>query len=362
MRSLADVRRFAVGGLFTPTGIEQTLEALAFVQADPIRAPARAQDLTLRPRVVGYRAGDLERLYSTLPIEEDVFINYGFVTRAVQALMHPRNGAALSPTASNARAKAVLAFIRERGTVHPREVDAEFAHGVVVNYWGGSSSATTRLLEAMHYKGLLRVARREAGIRIYALQRHGPPPQSAALRRARLDALVDVVVRKYSPIPSVSLSFLLRRLSYAVPQWRGEIGGALERARHRLSRARVDGETWYWPSEVPARLDPTPDAVRLLAPFDPVVWDRRRFERLWGWAYRFEAYTPPAKRKLGYYALPLLWRDQVIGWANLALRTGQLHAEFGYVSGAKPRARAFARELDIELERMLIFLQPRTSR
>ena len=164
--------------------------------------------------------------------------------------MHPRNGAALSPTASNARAKAVLAFIRERGTVHPREVDAEFAHGVVVNYWGGSSSATTRLLEAMHYKGLLRVARREAGIRIYALQRHGPPPQSAALRRARLDALVDVLVRKYSPIPSVSLSFLLRRLSYAVPQWRGEIGGALERARHRLSRARVDGETWYWPSEV----------------------------------------------------------------------------------------------------------------
>ena len=128
MRSLADVRRFAVGRLFTPTGIEQTLEALAFVQADPIRAPARAQDLTLRPRVVGYRAGDLERLYSTLPIEEDVFINYGFVTRAVQALMHPRNGAALSPTAANARAKAVLAFIRERGTVHPREVDAKFAH------------------------------------------------------------------------------------------------------------------------------------------------------------------------------------------------------------------------------------------
>jgi uncharacterized protein YcaQ len=362
MRSLADVRRFAVGGLFTPAGIEQTLEALAFVQADPIRAPARAQDLTLRPRVVGYRAGDLERLYATLPIEEDVFINYGFVTRTVQALMHPRNGAALSPTAANSRAKAVLAFIRERGAVHPREVDAKFAHGVVVNYWGGSSSATTRLLEAMHYKGLLRVARREAGIRIYALQRHGPAPQSAALRRARLDALVNVLVRKYSPVPSGSLSFLLRRLSYAVPQWRGEIGGALERAKHRLSQARVDGETWYWPSEIPARLDPPPDAVRLLAPFDPVVWDRRRFERLWGWAYRFEAYTPVAKRKLGYYALPLLWRDHVIGWANLALRAGQLHAEFGYVGGAKPRARTFARELDLELERMRIFLQPRTGR
>ena len=50
--------------------------------------------------------------------------------------------------------------------------------------------------------------------------------------------------------------------------------------------------------------------MRLLAPFDPVVWDRRRFEMFWGWAYRFEAYTPAAKRQLGYYALPLLWRDQ----------------------------------------------------
>jgi len=336
--------------------LQQTLETLAFVQADPIRAPARAQDLTLRPRVAGYRAGDLERLYSTLPIEEDVFINYGFVTRTLQALMHPRSGAALSPTAANVRAKAVLAFVRERGAVHPREVDAKFAHGVVRNYWGGSSSSTTFLLEAMHYKGLLRVVRREAGIRIYAIQQHGPPAQGAALRRARVDALVDVVVRKYAPLQSASLSFVVRRLRYAVPQWHREIAGALQRAKQRLSRAHVDGETWYWSAETPPLPDPPPDAVRLLAPFDPVVWDRRRFERLWGWAYRFEAYTPVAKRKFGYYALPLLWRDRVIGWANLALRAGQLEADFGYVAGAKPRERAFARELEAELERMRAFL------
>jgi uncharacterized protein YcaQ len=110
---------------------------------------------------------------------------------------------------------------------------------------------------------------------------------------------------------------------------------------------------------MPAPADPPPDAVRLLAPFDPVVWDRRRFELLWGWAYRFEAYTPPAKRKLGYYALPLLWRDRVVGWANLALRAGQLHADFGYAGGAKPSERAFARELEAEVERMRLFLEAR---
>ena len=75
--------------------------------------------------------------------------------------------------------------------------------------------------------------------------------------------------------------------------------------------------------------------MRLLAPFDPIVWDRRRFERLWGWAYRFEAYTPVAKRQRGYYALPMLWRDQVIGWGNLAVIDGRLHADFGYVDAAR---------------------------
>ena len=96
--------------------------------------------------------------------------------------------------------------------------------------------------------------------------------------------------------------------------------------------------------------------MRLLTPFDPVVWDRRRFEIFWGWAYRFEAYTPAPKRKLGYYALPLLWRERVIGWGNLSLRAGKLESAFGYVQGRPPRAAAFRRGLEAELERIRAFL------
>src|ERR1700729_3862851 len=89
--SLDDLRRFAVAhSLFTPTTLKRALHKLGFVQADPIRAPARAQDLMLRHRVKGYRAGDLERNYAKLGIAEDFFINYGFVTNSLQALMHPR--------------------------------------------------------------------------------------------------------------------------------------------------------------------------------------------------------------------------------------------------------------------------------
>ena len=79
--------------------------------------------------------------------------------------------------------------------------------------------------------------------------------------------------------------------------------------------------------------------MRLLTPFDPIVWDRRRFEIFWDWAYRFEAYTPAAKRKLGYYALPLLWHERVIGWGNAVATPSGLGCSFGYVGGRAPRSR-----------------------
>ena len=144
----------------------------------------------------------------------------------------------------------------------------------------------------------------------------------------------------------------MSRLRYAVPQWQRELKSALQRARQRLSHARVDDVDWYWPAGERLPESAPPDAVRLLAPFDPVVWDRRRFELFWGWAYRFEAYTPAAKRKRGYYALPLLWRDRVIGWGNVSVKNGELQADIGYVDAQPPRDRTFTRELEAELDRI----------
>jgi hypothetical protein len=364
LTTLDDLRQFAIThSLFTPTTLKRALQRLGFVQADPIRAPARAQDLMLRHRVKDYRNGDLERRYAKLGVEEDVFVNYGFVTSSIQALMHPRSYACAAaesrrpwPAARRKQAQLLLEFVSARGAVHPREVDDHFSHGTVMNYWGGSSSATTHLLEAMLYRGLLRVARREGGVRIYTAHQHGPGPIDAAALRARVDVLVDVAVRIYAPLPGASLSLLVRRLRLAVPQWHGELKSALQRAKERLSHARVGGVDWYWPTDAKAVRHGPQDTVRLLAPFDPVVWDRARFELLWGWVYRFEAYTPAPKRKLGYYALPLLWRDRVIGWGNLSVKNGELKAEFGYVESHPPRDRAFRREVDAELDRMRAFL------
>jgi uncharacterized protein YcaQ len=361
--TVAHLRRFAVArSLFPLTTLRRAISRLGFVQADPIRAPARAQDLILRHRVKGYRAGDLERNYASLGIEEDTFVNYGFVTRELQALMHPRPDVrvpaeGIQPWSAVERKKAelLLVFLESRGEVHPREVEEHFAHGRVRNYWGGSSNATTQMLDALHYRGLVRVVRRENGIRVYRTRRHEAAPLDQAERRARIDALVDVVVNIYAPLPASSLSFYIRRLRYAVPQWQNEIPAAQKRARERLAHARVAGMDWYWPNEENPRHAVSPQMVRLLAPFDPVVHDRTRFELLWGWTYRFEAYTPASKRKLGYYALPLLWRDRVIGWANLTVKNGALNSDLGYVQ--QPNDRAFHREIEAELDRIRSFLR-----
>ena len=361
--TLDDMRRFAVArSLFTPTTLKRALDKLGFVQADPIRAPARAQDLILRHRVKNYRVGDLERHYVRLGMEEDFFINYGFLTRSVQALMHPRSDSRVPaesrqpwPAARRKRAQLLLEFIRERGSVHPREVDDHFSHGTVRNYWGGSSNATTHMLDAMHYQGLLRVVRREGGIRIYTAHQHGPGAADEAARQARLDTLIDVAVRIYAPMPLASLRILVGRFRFATPQWHCELPSALQRAKERLAHGRLDGVDWYWPADEDVVHFAPQDTVRLLAPFDPVVWDRARFELLWGWVYRFEAYTPAPKRKRGYYALPLLWRDRVIGWANLSVKNDALKSEFGYVD-SEPSGRAFKRELEAELDRVRAFL------
>jgi hypothetical protein len=269
--------------------------------------------------------------------------------------MHPRTPQTVWAKARWIQAQAVLDFIRARGVVHPREVDANFAHGKVRNWFGGSSNASTQLLDAMHYRGLVRIARREGGVRLYAPRE----PQPAALdAAAALDALVDVVVCKYAPLPARSLGELVSQLRWSAPQWAHLRAAALVRAKLRLPQAIVDGVTWYWPEgENPnAKRHEAADAVRLLAPFDPIVWDRRRFEVLWGWAYRFEAYTPAPKRVRGYYALPLLWRDRVLGWANVSSNHGRLVVDAGYVAGRAPRGPAYRAAFDDEAGRMHRFL------
>ena len=342
--TLTRLRRLAIAdSLFPATTLAAAIDRLGFVQADPIRSPARAQDLILRHRVQGYRAGDLDRQYASLDVEEDYLYAYGFLSRRVWRLLHPRKTKALRALESK-----VLETVRGLGEAHPGALEAHLGRRRVVNAWGGYSKATTDALEWLHWRGLLRIARRENGIRVY---HPAPPFGDPSTPAERLRELILALARIFAPSPEKSLQSVIARYR-DLGNTRQALAALIRDGA--LRQAMVDRVSYVWPAGdvIPGE---APRRVRFLAPFDPVVWDRRRFEHLWGWPYRFEAYTPPARRVRGYYAMPMLWGEWIPGWANARVEHGRVRVDVGFVD-KRPRHREFARELDAEVARLERFL------
>ncbi|HQR11637.1 MAG TPA: crosslink repair DNA glycosylase YcaQ family protein [Casimicrobiaceae bacterium] len=344
--ALKTLRSHAVRrSLFAPTDLASAIDAMGFVQLDPIRAPARAADLILRQRVMAYRAGDLDRAYASLPLAEDYMHVYGVLPARSQLFLHPRVAGSWRVEREHPRLAAkIIAHVRDHGVTHPRDLHVALGKATTGNGWGGASAATTRMLEALQFQGKLRVARRDAGIRLYDLAHPRPRARAAGARAAELLALL---LRLYAPLSESGLRRLARMMSgFAVSA--DACAAALERmlSSRTIRRVATDGKVFMLPADEAPRME-AEERVALLAPFDPVVWDRPRFEFFWGWEYRFEAYTPPAMRRFGYYALPLLWRDEVIGWANAAKVGDTLEVAAGFVKG-RPRGAAFRRALQEE--------------
>ncbi len=210
--------------------------------------------------MAGYRAGDLERRYPSLDVDEDYLYAYGFTARRLRPLLYPRHdrhsaGGRFVPAG---RAADLLAFVRERGVVHPRDAQAHFGHERVTNAWGGVSSATTRELERLRHHGLLRVADRVSGIRRYEA---APPPGDPLDPADRLRALVLLVARTLAPASEATLSTAVSRLVLwaAVPG--GRPGGRWVirdlLARGELAATDVGGVRYVWPAGL-ERAGPAP--------------------------------------------------------------------------------------------------------
>lgn len=339
LETISALRAHAINNsLFAPKSLRAAMEQMGFVQADPIRSPAPAQDLILRHRVKNYRLGDLDRKFESLGLEEDFFYAYGFMPKSTWHLLHPR---VVGPLTDLQR--RVLAHVQESEAVHPRDLELHFGSQREVNAWGGYSKATTRALENLHRRGLLRVARRDRGVRIYSVPTEKRDQLS---EQHRAKELIVLLVKIFEPLPVKHLI----RLPHAKPASSNTraIVGELLKSGELISHS-VDSVEYV---TLPLKRDPAraPNMVRILAPFDPLVWDRARFRLLWNWDYRFEAYTPLTKRVRGYYAMPILWRDDIVGWANVSVQDGQLHFDIGYEKKFA-KTREYKLELDEEFER-----------
>jgi uncharacterized protein YcaQ len=274
--TISDLRRHAIASsLFPETTLRRAIGKIGFIQADPIRSPARAQDLILRHRVKNYRVGDLDRSYRALKLEEDFLYAYGFMPIKTWQLLHPRGQRALT----NAEQR-VLDIVSKQKHLHPRELERHLGKSVEVNAWGGYSKSTTRILEKLHYLGLIRIAGRENGIKIYQRSAVTHEPMDPD---ERLERLVMLTASIMGPLPDSSLRGAIRFLRYSAPNLPGRKNAVAALLKSGgLASTIVDGVRYVWPRGRLNRSEPE-DVVRFLAPFDPLVWDRRRFEHFWGW-------------------------------------------------------------------------------
>ena len=356
--TLDDLRRYAVARtLFTPTtlGARDRAARLRAGRSDP-RAGARAGPDPAPPRQGLPRRRPRAPLSRGSPIEEDFFVNYGFLPRAHLALMHPRTPRAAWTPATRAPGRAtVLEFVRERGPAHPREVDAHFAHGQRHELTGAARrNATTHLLDGMHYRGLLRVARRDGGTRIYA------PPRTRRRRRARRRA--PQRARRAGRRSSCASTRRCRRRAWrylvrllrlrraaSAPQTQAALRAARERARAARDRRRRPGTGR--PTRTRAR---APCARRARC-----ACSRRSIRSSGtGGASSCSGAGPIASRptRRRRSASSATTRCRCCGATSVdrlgqpvRSATARCSAEIGYAAGRPPRDAAFARALDDEL-------------
>ncbi|HLR84299.1 MAG TPA: crosslink repair DNA glycosylase YcaQ family protein, partial [Nocardioidaceae bacterium] len=248
----------------------------------------------------------------------------------------------------------VLGEVAERGPLSAREIDQDAAR--TRDHWGWNWSAVKTALEYLFYRGDVTSARRNSAFeRVYDLPERVLPASALGAPEPERDEAHRVLLRHAASALGVGTEQCLRDYFRLAPQPSRTAIAELVDAGELLP-ARIDG--WSRPAYVHADA-PRPGPVRaraLISPFDPLVFERRRTEELFGFRYRIEIYVPEAKRVHGYYVLPFLLGDALVARVDLKAdrAAGALLVKGAYAEeGAPPET---ATELAVELETMAAWL------
>jgi uncharacterized protein len=279
-----EARRIAVRAQLldgSAKSVHDTVRRLGFLQMDPISTVAPPQYLVLWSRLGPYDRAELDRLLEKRKLFEwDAFIwpledlplirarmreRWGHYKRERWALQFLKEQTGLR--------RYVLRELERRGPLPSRELehaDARFREHTV---WWGTRAQLTWMLELLHLRGFIAVAGRSGTHRLWDLAKR-VYPETAMVPAAQARRIRDE-----------------KRFR--------SLGVRLEKGR-LLAHPDADSR-------------PVPDRVTFLSPFDRLVHDRDRAEALWGFHYRLEMYVPKAKREYGYYVLPILRGDDIVG-------------------------------------------------
>jgi uncharacterized protein len=279
---LEEARRIAVraqGLDGTASGVLETVRRLGFLQLDPISTVAPPQHLVLWSRLGSFDPSELDRLLweKRQLVEWDAFLYPSEDLPILKAFMRRRDRALDGHLIAYLKEHAafrryVLRQLRERGPLLSREIEDAPGHRREEHRWWGQ---------------------RKMGLMLEILAARG---QVAVVGRRGKQRLWDLAERWYPETETLPLP--KARKLYEERRFRA-LGVRLERGRLVAHPEAEDG--------------PVPERTTFLSPFDRLVHDRDRTEALWGFHYRLEMYVPAAKREYGYYVLPILHGDRLVG-------------------------------------------------
>ncbi|MER7796711.1 crosslink repair DNA glycosylase YcaQ family protein [Microbacterium sp. NPDC096154] len=344
--SLPEARRVALAaqGFARPRpaapGVRQLNAAIArmgVLQIDSVNVFARSHYMPLFSRLGGYDTTDLDRLVlrhgvGGRPRSTGAYIEYlaheaTFVPLADWPLWRFRMEAMRAkyggPGTWYAENRATVDWVRselaERGPLRPAQIESDAHRGQRGPWWDWD--VVKRALELMWRFGEVAIAGRRGFERRYGLAEHVVPAHLLDTEVPRADAIRELVRRSARASGVATASDLAdyhrirdRRAVLAAVSDLVDAGELAPVTVEGWSRGAAAVRAWlHRDATLPRRID----AATVLTPFDPVVWFRERAERLFDFDYRIEIYTPAAKRRFGYYSLPVLVDDRIVGRVDL---------------------------------------------
>jgi uncharacterized protein YcaQ len=304
------------------------LRRLGSIQFDPIAVAGRNHDLVLHARVAGYEPAWCDELYERREIVEVTNKALSFVPasefpwyRESWGRKGPRfHGAALAENA--AVAERVLERIRAEGPMSSADFERESSP--TPNWFGLPENAVRAVLEAYTVAGVLGLARREGNVRYYDLVERLLPAELVAHDVPVRDQLRHKLLSRYRAhglLGPGGAGGTFARI--APPESTPELPGRTELRKGLLADGAlvavevegVRGTRLVLAEELPlleAPPEPAP-TVAFLAPYDSLLWDSALLASLFGFEFVWEGYFPPAKRRWGYYVLPILFGDRLVG-------------------------------------------------
>lgn len=349
-------------------GLLELIQRLGFVQLDSINTVARAHDMILFSRRPSYRARNLSRLYEQ---DRALFEHWTHDAAVIPMAFYPhwhlrfqRDAALLKSRWKNWRRdgfeqqfESVLTHIRNHGPVSSSDVGKDEKKGSG-GWWDWHPSKTA--LEFLWRSGALAVVGRQGFQKRYDLterviETHLCPGNLPCDAEQTIDWLCNAALDRLGFATSGELAAFWDTVSASeAREWvkQALIKGHAEEIEVTCAdgRARKVITRPEWPD--PTNLPPAPGRMRVLSPFDPMLRDRNRAERLFDFHYRIEVFVPAPKRKYGYYVFPLLEGDRMVGRIDMkahrdqdVLRVTALWPERG-VRWTDARTRRLEAELD----------------